>query len=255
MPTNAQSAVFYTGCLPKAAPLQKAHHAPVRSASQTFPAAAPASVPQIAHREQVESAAAPSAAPPKGAAAGGDAVPEIFVEGIFTQEVMEDPVVAADGFMYEKRSILEWFRDKRTSPTTGAVLSSASLIPNHSMKSQINRWREHRGQHGARATHPSSDVLPPSHAPQSQAPHAPAFSPSVSFGASHGGHATGAAAWIEEVDSVKQQHHARNSAAVILVDGRQGGNAAFMVQEKNGCWGFVAGKIDPGETAFNALLR
>jgi 8-oxo-dGTP pyrophosphatase MutT (NUDIX family) len=57
------------------------------------------------------------------------------------------------------------------------------------------------------------------------------------------------------VASVTQQHHARNSAGVILVDRGQGDIAAFMVQEKNHHWGFVAGKIDPGETAFKALKR
>jgi 8-oxo-dGTP pyrophosphatase MutT (NUDIX family) len=40
-----------------------------------------------------------------------------------------------------------------------------------------------------------------------------------------------------------------------LVDRGQGDIAAFMVQEKNHHWGFVAGKIDPGETAFKALKR
>jgi hypothetical protein len=67
--------------------------------------------------------------------------PEFFIDNIFTLEVMEQPVVAADGFTYEKRCILEWFRTKRTSPTTGAVLTT-ELIPNHSLKSQINQWRE-----------------------------------------------------------------------------------------------------------------
>ena len=68
--------------------------------------------------------------------------PEIFMDNIFTLDVMEEPVIAIDGFTYEKRCILEWFRTKITSPSTGAVLSSTNLIPNHSLKSQINHWRE-----------------------------------------------------------------------------------------------------------------
>ena len=67
---------------------------------------------------------------------------EIFQDNIFTLDVMEEPVIAPDGFTYEKRCILEWFRTKRTSPTTGAALSSTQLIQNHSLKSQINQWRE-----------------------------------------------------------------------------------------------------------------
>jgi len=68
--------------------------------------------------------------------------PEIFQDNIFTLEVMEEPVIATDGFTYEKRCILEWFRTKRTSPTTGAELSSTQLIQNYSLKSHINQWRQ-----------------------------------------------------------------------------------------------------------------
>ncbi len=64
-----------------------------------------------------------------------------------------------------------------------------------------------------------------------------------------------AAPWIEEVDQITPHHHARNSASVMLVNYGEAGISAFMVQEKNGHWGFVAGKIDPGEAAFTALLR
>jgi len=76
------------------------------------------------------------------AIADSDEAPELFMDNIFTLDVMEEPVIATDGFTYEKRCILEWFRTKRTSPTTGAVLTSTNLIPNHSLKSQINQWRE-----------------------------------------------------------------------------------------------------------------
>ena len=71
----------------------------------------------------------------------------------------------------------------------------------------------------------------------------------------HGGHAAAAAPWIEEVDKITPHHRAQNSAAVMLVNYGETGISAFMVQEKNGHWGFVAGKIDPGEAAFTALLR
>lgn len=68
--------------------------------------------------------------------------PDIFQDKIFTLDVMEEPVIATDGFTYEKRCILEWFRTKRTSPMTGAVLSSTQLIPNCSLKSHIHHWRD-----------------------------------------------------------------------------------------------------------------
>jgi hypothetical protein len=72
--------------------------------------------------------------------------PELFKDMIFTLDVMEEPVIAIDGFTYEKRCILEWFSTKGTSPTTGAVLTSKALIPNHSLKSQINQWREEQAR-------------------------------------------------------------------------------------------------------------
>lgn len=75
-----------------------------------------------------------------------DKPPDFFMDNIFTLDVIEEPVVAVDGFTYEKRSILEWFRMNRTSPITGAVLTSTTLIPNHSLKSQINQWREEQAR-------------------------------------------------------------------------------------------------------------
>ena len=52
-----------------------------------------------------------------------------------------------------------------------------------------------------------------------------------------------------------QQHRARNTVGVILVHCADGDVAAFMVQERNGNWGFVAGGMDRGESAFKALQR
>ena len=72
--------------------------------------------------------------------------PDFFMDNVFTLDVMEEPVVVTDGFTYEKRCILEWFSTKGTSPTTGSVLTSKALIPNHSLKSQINQWREEQAR-------------------------------------------------------------------------------------------------------------
>ena len=71
-----------------------------------------------------------------------DEAPEHFNDNIFTLDVIKEPVFAADGFTYERRCIAEWFRTKLTSPTTGARLDNTNLIPNNSLKSQINQWRE-----------------------------------------------------------------------------------------------------------------
>ena len=47
-----------------------------------------------------------------------------------TLDLMQDPVITCDGHIYERTSIERWFRSgKRTSPTTGAELSSIVLTP------------------------------------------------------------------------------------------------------------------------------
>ena len=51
-------------------------------------------------------------------------------------EIYEDPVMAADGFSYERREIQAWFdRGKRTSPKTNEELPHTFLTPNRDLKS------------------------------------------------------------------------------------------------------------------------
>ncbi|CAI5488077.1 unnamed protein product [Closterium sp. Naga37s-1] len=47
---------------------------------------------------------------------------------------MTDPVVAADGFTYERRSIEEWLKTHDTSPSTHEPLPHKYLTPNHSLR-------------------------------------------------------------------------------------------------------------------------
>ena len=56
---------------------------------------------------------------------------------------MKEPVVAADGYTYEKSAIEEWFAHKLTSPLNGESLTSSSLIPNYNLRSQIQEWCDH----------------------------------------------------------------------------------------------------------------
>lgn len=51
---------------------------------------------------------------------------------------MSDPVVTEDGFSYERAAIEHWFRYKHTSPTTGGVLASARVLPNHALRTTIH---------------------------------------------------------------------------------------------------------------------
>ena len=59
-----------------------------------------------------------------------------------TQELMHDPVLAADGFAYERSAIERWLHRKRTSPKTGARLPTTMLFPVHHLRTLIREWRE-----------------------------------------------------------------------------------------------------------------
>ncbi|XP_009116802.1 U-box domain-containing protein 36 [Brassica rapa] len=66
--------------------------------------------------------------------------PQYFICPI-TQEVMEDPYVAADGFTYEGEAIRGWFnRGHETSPMTNKRLHHTSLVPNLALRSAIQEW-------------------------------------------------------------------------------------------------------------------
>mmetsp|Transcript_145442 Transcript_145442/g.205932 ORF Transcript_145442/g.205932 Transcript_145442/m.205932 type:complete len:232 (+) Transcript_145442:310-1005(+) len=58
-------------------------------------------------------------------------------------ELIDDPVVAADGFSYERSYITEWFRrGHTTSPLTGAPLPSTVLTPNQNLRQLIMEFKE-----------------------------------------------------------------------------------------------------------------
>ena len=59
-----------------------------------------------------------------------------------TLEVMDDPVIALDGFTYEKTAIERWFKKRTTSPMTNEVISGITLISDHIIKSYIAIYRE-----------------------------------------------------------------------------------------------------------------
>ena len=71
----------------------------------------------------------------------GPAPPDAFLCPI-TQELMADPVIAADGHSYERAEIEKWFATgKQTSPMTNSAMASQTLVSNHGLKSQIKEWQ------------------------------------------------------------------------------------------------------------------
>jgi len=83
-------------------------------------------------------AAGASSLPPSGTLGGP---PAVFICPI-TKEIFEDPVVAADGFTYERSAIIQWLRNSSQSPMTNMTLDHLSLTPNHSVRSAIVEWKE-----------------------------------------------------------------------------------------------------------------
>lgn len=79
---------------------------------------------------------------------GSDQPPSMFVCPI-TQDVMDDPVFAADGYTYERKAIAGWITNHNTSPMTNLALPHTHLTPNLLLRSAIKEWREQ---------HPSSLV-------------------------------------------------------------------------------------------------
>ena len=58
------------------------------------------------------------------------------------QEVMSEPVVAADGHTYEKTALQEWLQQHNTSPVTGVTLAHTRLVPNVLIRSVLARHQQ-----------------------------------------------------------------------------------------------------------------
>ncbi|CAN6203854.1 unnamed protein product [Urochloa humidicola] len=72
-------------------------------------------------------------------------VPSYFICPIL-QDVMRDPLIAADGFTYEAEAIREWLDSgHRTSPMTNLELPHRDLLPNHALRSAIQEWLQTNG--------------------------------------------------------------------------------------------------------------
>ena len=60
-----------------------------------------------------------------------------------TNEIMKDPVTAADGYTYEKRAIRSWLRRHSTNPTspmTNEKLTTVNLWKNDELRGRIEEF-------------------------------------------------------------------------------------------------------------------
>jgi hypothetical protein len=94
---------------------------------------------QARNQEEQEAKAVVTKAAKEAAAV--EEPPDHFICPI-TQDVMIDPVSAADGHIYERCAITEWLVGHSTSPMTGAGLKMKDLFPNHTVRGLIRTWQE-----------------------------------------------------------------------------------------------------------------
>jgi hypothetical protein len=71
-----------------------------------------------------------------------DEIPDELTDKVFTMTIYNDPVIAVDGFTYERASIIKWFNSSNKSPMTGQVLDTLKLYSNNEMRSRCIEWKE-----------------------------------------------------------------------------------------------------------------
>ena len=68
-----------------------------------------------------------------------DNIPNEFYCSI-SQDIMTDPVKTVDNHTYDRLAIEKWFEHRVTSPLTGLVLESTTLVPNDILRDQIQNF-------------------------------------------------------------------------------------------------------------------
>lgn len=69
-------------------------------------------------------------------------IPLYLTDNVFTSTIFTDPVIAEDGFTYEREAITKWFNNNNRSPTSGKVLNLFILYTNNDMRSRCIEWKE-----------------------------------------------------------------------------------------------------------------
>ena len=66
----------------------------------------------------------------------------------FLQEIMVNPVLAADGHTYELIAIQRWMEKSDRSPMTNMKLPTRELTPNLEVRQKIQEWQEKQASRG-----------------------------------------------------------------------------------------------------------
>ena len=84
--------------------------------------------------------------------------PDAFVCPI-TRDVMDRPVVAADGHSYEHDAVAKWLTRNARSPLTNAPMGP-ELVPNITLRKAIAEWREQPAEQPAEQVTQVTQVTP-----------------------------------------------------------------------------------------------
>lgn len=103
-----------------------------------FHAASRIEMPAAGTADMVAASAAEKPAVSAASQARAAEYPEEFKCPI-SQELMSDPVITADGHSFDRACIERWLRCHGTSPVTNLSLPSKALVPNHALRSQMQR--------------------------------------------------------------------------------------------------------------------
>lgn len=95
------------------------------------------------------------------------AVPNEFMCPI-TMVLMKDPVLATDGFTYEKEAIEQWLRSNTKSPMTREPMRLDGLRPNRALRDAIQRWEIDKQSSSSKKTR-SKEKSPVPSAPSAHA--------------------------------------------------------------------------------------
>lgn len=69
-----------------------------------------------------------------------DTIMTLITFALMLQELLVDPVVAADGHTYERHEITEWLKTKDSSPMTNERMEHKYLIPNLALRAIMDAY-------------------------------------------------------------------------------------------------------------------
>ena len=56
-------------------------------------------------------------------------------------DIFSDPVIASDGYTYERENIMKWLEKNSHSPMTRQPMALGNLVTNYALRDAIDRWK------------------------------------------------------------------------------------------------------------------